>query len=143
GCTAPPIRFQVPAPSWNRGREARGHPVPDRNLVARRGHGLYLRASRPRRPSSRPLGPMTDPKQCVVLVPVGYRVEPPCEEGLRKLEDRGYVVRRVYGYSAVDVARNQMASDALADGFEELMWIDADIVFDPDDVETLRAHGLP
>lgn len=86
---------------------------------------------------------MNDPKQCVILVPVGHRIEQACEDGLRKLEDRGYVVRRVYGYSAVDVARNQMASDALADGFEELMWIDADIVFDPDDVETLRSHKLP
>jgi hypothetical protein len=30
----------------------------------------------------------------------------------------------------------------MRDGFEETMWIDADVVFDPDDVET-RAHGLP
>jgi hypothetical protein len=49
----------------------------------------------------------------------------------------------VYGYSQIDVARNQMASDALADGFDELLWVDADVVFDPADVPRIRAHGLP
>jgi predicted O-methyltransferase YrrM len=43
----------------------------------------------------------------------------------------------------VDAARNQLASDALGAGFTELMWIDSDVVFDPDDVERLRAHNLP
>lgn len=81
--------------------------------------------------------------KCVVLVPAAHHVEPACEDGLRELERRGYPVRRVVGYSAVDVARNQMASDALAEGFEELMWIDADIAFDPADVERLRTHDLP
>jgi hypothetical protein len=36
-----------------------------------------------------------------------------------------------------------MASDALADGFDELMWIDSDIGFNPDDVDRLRSHELP
>ncbi len=49
----------------------------------------------------------------------------------------------MHGYSAIDAARNQMANDALAQGFDELMWIDADIVFDPDDVDKLRRHDLP
>jgi hypothetical protein len=43
----------------------------------------------------------------------------------------------------VDAARYQMATDALAQGFQELMWIDADVVFDPNDVERLRSHNLP
>ena len=80
---------------------------------------------------------------CVILVPVGGYVEPGCEEGLRELERRGYPVWRVRGYSAVDAARNQMATDALAQGFEELLWIDSDGVFDPNDVERVRAHNLP
>jgi hypothetical protein len=78
-----------------------------------------------------------------VLVPVGAHVEPDCEKGLQALEARGYEVRRVRGYAAIDQARSQMATDALADGFDELMWIDADIVFDPADVERLRRHGRP
>jgi hypothetical protein len=81
-----------------------------------------------------------DPRRCVVLVPVGQSVEPWCEEGLRELEKRGYEVRRVRGFSAIDVGRSQMATDALAAGFEELMWIDSDIAFSVDDVEKLRRH---
>src|SRR5438445_13498256 len=77
---------------------------------------------------------------CVILVPVGGPIEPGCEEGLRELERRGYPVRRVRGYSQVDVARNRMASDALADGFDELMWVDADVRFHPDDVARLQAR---
>jgi hypothetical protein len=80
---------------------------------------------------------------CVILVPVGGAIEPGCEDGLRELERRGYPVWRVRGYSAIDAGRNQMASDALAQGFDELMWIDSDIVFDADDVDKLRRHDLP
>lgn len=84
-----------------------------------------------------------DPKKCVVLVPVGNHIEPQCDDGLRQLESRGYTVRRVRGYAAIDQGRNQMATDALADGFEELFWIDSDVAFNPDDVERLRSHRLP
>jgi hypothetical protein len=36
-----------------------------------------------------------------------------------------------------------MASDALRDNFQELFWIDSDIVFEPDDVDRMRAHPHP
>lgn len=80
---------------------------------------------------------------CVVLVPVGGEIVFDCERALQTLERRGYQVRRARGYSAIDQGRCQMASDAIADGFEELMWIDSDVAFHPDDVDKLRAHGLP
>jgi hypothetical protein len=76
-------------------------------------------------------------------MPVSGAIDPDCEDALRELERRGYPVWRVRGYSAIDGARNQMASDALAQGFDELMWIDSDVVFDPDDVDKLRRHDLP
>jgi hypothetical protein len=79
----------------------------------------------------------------VVLVPVYGRIEPACEAGLRELEARGYPVRRVYGYSAIDQARSAIATAALDDGFAELMWIDADIAFAARDVDRLRAYRLP
>jgi hypothetical protein len=43
----------------------------------------------------------------------------------------------------IDQARNQIASDVLADGFQETLWIDSDVGFDPDDVDKIRRHGLP
>ena len=68
---------------------------------------------------------------------------PPCERVLEELERRGYDVRRVGGYAAIDQGRNQMATDALLDGYEETMWIDSDVDFHPDSVDRLRSHGLP
>lgn len=80
---------------------------------------------------------------CVILVPALERIEPECERSLVELAKRGYVVRRMSGHSAIDVARSIMASEALADGFDELMWIDSDVAFSPDDFERLRAHDVP
>ncbi len=82
-------------------------------------------------------------KTCVVLVPVAGMIEPGCELGLGELERRGYSIRRAFGYSAIDFGRSVMASEALRDGFEELMWIDSDVNFHPDDIEKLRSHKLP
>jgi hypothetical protein len=83
------------------------------------------------------------PEACVILVPVGHHIEPACDAALRELERRGYTVRRIHGYSAIDQARNQMATDALRDGFQEILWIDADITFSPEAVDHLRSHGQP
>ena len=87
--------------------------------------------------------PPADPAKCVILVPVGGVVEADCERALQGLERRGYPVRRAYGYSAIDFGRSAMASQAIADGFEELMWIDSDVGFRPEDVDKLRRHQLP
>jgi hypothetical protein len=98
---------------------------------------------RTRRPSYEEARADLDPTRCVVLVPIGGSVVPACEEALAELERRGYQVRRVRGYSAIDQGRNQMATDAMADGFDETMWIDSDVGFDPDDIERLRQHNVP
>lgn len=89
-----------------------------------------------------PRDPM-DPRRCAILVPHSGMIHQECDTALRQLERRGYEVRRVAGYAAIDQGRNQIATDALRDGFEETLWIDSDIGFDPDAVETLRAHALP
>lgn len=81
--------------------------------------------------------------ECVILVPAGQPIVPGCEEALNELQRRGYTVWRVSGFAAIDQCRNQMATDALSQGFHETMWIDSDIVFHPDSVETLRRHRLP
>jgi hypothetical protein len=74
---------------------------------------------------------------------VSRYIEPECERSLRELEARGYEVRRVLGYSAIDLARCQIATDALADGFDELLWVDSDVQFSADSVERLRSHRMP
>jgi len=83
------------------------------------------------------------PTNCVVLVPAYSHIEPACEAGLRQLESRGYTVRRFFGSSQIDYIRSLQATQALDDGFDELMWIDADIAFEPDFVDQLRSHRLP
>ena len=73
----------------------------------------------------------------------GFRVAaaPDGEEGLRQLEQAGHVVWRISGFTDISRGRSQLATDALAAGFEELIWIDSDIVFNPEDIERLRRHG--
>jgi len=84
-----------------------------------------------------------DPRRCAILVPFQGFIHAECDDALKALERRGYQVRRVGGYAAIDQGRNQMATDALLDGFEETLWIDSDIGFHPDDVERLRSHPDP
>lgn len=45
---------------------------------------------------------VNDPRRCVVLVPFYSHVDPPCDEALRELERRGYSVRRLGGFAAID-----------------------------------------
>ncbi|HEY3968470.1 MAG TPA: hypothetical protein VGM05_28235 [Planctomycetaceae bacterium] len=93
-------------------------------------------------PRHRP-SPAGNRQKCVILVPFATHIHPECDEGLRALERRGYPVRRLGGVAAIDQGRNQLATDALRDGFDETMWIDADIGFHPDAVDQLRKHALP
>jgi len=93
--------------------------------------------------TARPRRPSTPRSSCVILVPVARSVEQPCEQGLRSLEQAGYPVRRIYGHSDIARGRSIMATEALAEGFEELLWIDSDVVFTLADVDRLRSHGVP
>jgi hypothetical protein len=86
---------------------------------------------------------VVDRSACVVIVPVGHVIEPKTEQGLRELERRGYPVWRIYGYAAIDFARSNLATRALAEGYAETLWIDSDIVFHPDDIDTLRMTSVP
>lgn len=86
---------------------------------------------------------MTAEPRAIVLVPFLTHIEPACDAGLRELERRGVAVRRYQSTAAVDRMRCEMATAALQEGFDELIWIDSDIVFNPDDVARLRAHAAP
>lgn len=60
-----------------------------------------------------------------------------------ELRNRGYAVKMLYNCMYLDKSRSYLATKALSDGYDELMWIDSDMVFNPDSIEELRAHGLP
>jgi hypothetical protein len=94
-------------------------------------------------PINRATTNMTDPKHCRVLVPIATAIENETQQALGELQERGYDVQFLLGASAIDLARSVLATRAMDDGFFETMWIDADIVFDPDDVDRIRAHNRP
>jgi hypothetical protein len=81
--------------------------------------------------------------RCCVIVPYYGNIDPLCDRSLVALELRGYKVNRVYGISDISRGRSWLASEYLSKGFEEMMWIDSDVRFNPDDIEKLRAHKLP
>jgi len=81
--------------------------------------------------------------KCIILVPAFGAPTPKCEAALKQLEKSGYPVRRAGGFSAVDQGRNIMAGEALHEGFTETLWIDTDIIFEPQAVERVRSHKLP
>jgi glycosyltransferase involved in cell wall biosynthesis len=81
--------------------------------------------------------------KAVVLVPHLNGIEWECEESLRRLEEAGVRVVRRRGSSQIDIARNELASAALHDGFESILFVDADIGFDPLDALRLLARPEP
>jgi len=70
-------------------------------------------------------------------------IERECELALRVLEESGVRVVRHAGSSAVDLARNTLASNALHDGAEAMLFIDADLGFNPLDALRLLARPEP
>jgi hypothetical protein len=88
-----------------------------------------------------PPSPPPHRERFAVLVPYVDRIETDCERGLNQLEVAGVKVVRKPGCSAIDLAHSEMASDALHDGAEAVLFIDSDIGFDSADA--LRLLGRP
>jgi hypothetical protein len=84
-----------------------------------------------------------DRARCLVVVPYRDHIEPACEAALRGVEALGYRVRRSDASAAIDRARSELATQALAEGYDELLWIDSDIAFEPEAVDHIRSHRLP
>ena len=81
--------------------------------------------------------------QCMVLVPHMNGIEWECEQALRRLEADGVRVVRRGGCSAIDVARNEMLSEALHDGAESIIFVDSDVGFETQDALRLLARPEP
>jgi hypothetical protein len=90
-----------------------------------------------------PPAPPSARGRAVVLVPFRDRIEPECDRALGQLEVAGVRVVRKAGCSAIDLARSELASDALHDAAESILFVDADIGFDPADALRLLARPEP
>ncbi len=78
----------------------------------------------------------------VVLVPYYSVIEKECEEGLRSLVKAGVALSR-FSLSAIDLLRSAMLSHAFRNGYDQFLFIDADIGFDPGDALRLLARPDP
>jgi hypothetical protein len=79
----------------------------------------------------------------VVLVPHLNGIEPACEKGLQELESAGVRIYRRAGSSQIDLARSEMLSDVLHDGYEAMLFIDADMGFEGADALRLLDRPEP
>ena len=89
-----------------------------------------------------PLPTPVIPGRPVVLVPYYSVIEKECEQGLRSLVKAGVALSR-FSMSAIDLLRSAMLSHALKEGFEQFLFIDADIGFDPRDAIRLFTRPEP
>lgn len=104
-------------------------------------YARFFTGLRPGSKTARPRSPGRS--KAVVLVPHLSGVEWECEQGLQRLERAGVRVVRMGGSSAIDLARCVLASDVLHDGFETILFIDADLGFDASDALRLLARPEP
>lgn len=86
---------------------------------------------------------MKDASKCVVLMPVGSGIERATQDCLNGLRAKGYPIVTAWGSSNVELTRCQLASEFLDQGYEEIFWVDSDMVFKVEDFEKLRNHNLP
>src|SRR5262245_48854281 len=97
-------------------------------------------------PTDVPTAPSSEPPPVpgnpVVLVPYYAVVEEACDEALRALGRAGVPVRRA-SFSAIDLLRSVMLSQALRDGHDRFLFVDADIGFDAADAIRLLARPEP
>src|SRR4051794_40562340 len=84
-----------------------------------------------------------DASQCIVVVPHLGPIDPECEGGLRELQKAAITVVRRPQSAKLDVARSELLSSALHDGFESILCVDPDIGFDPADALRLLASPEP
>jgi len=89
--------------------------------------------------------PVMPPRRskAIALVPYMSTIEESCQAGLRALEFEGVCVVRRGGQSAIDIARNDLCSQALHDKFESILFIDSDIGFNVRDALRLLARPEP
>ena len=89
----------------------------------------------------RSAGPF-DPKRHIVHVPVARFVELDCDHCLVALKLSASESTGLRAL-AIDIARNIRATDAIVEGFDSVLFIDSDMLFDPADAITLLRSPEP
>jgi hypothetical protein len=79
----------------------------------------------------------------VVKVPVHRFIDTDTYDCLRGIEDLGVRVDYSKGASAIDLTRSVLASDAIREGLDSILFIDADMFFNPADVVKLLLSDAP
>jgi hypothetical protein len=103
---------------------------------------LPISAARPS-PAPPPPPPPPDLSRFAALVPFQDSILHPVEDALRGLERLGVPVVRRPGSSAIDYVRSEMASQALAEGKEAILFVDSDVLFNPRDAVRLLLRPEP
>jgi hypothetical protein len=85
---------------------------------------------------------MATPRR-LAICPYHSFIEPACERSLRSLEAEGWTVWRRPGSAAIDRERSRLATAALDQGFDALLWVDSDQEFEPSCAERLDEHAVP
>ncbi len=110
---------------------------------------LFRRSTPTTEHESVPIPPPVDvpafqPDRHIVHVPVARFIELDCDHCLRALEHQyGVRVDRSKGSSAIDIARNIRATESMVEGFESVLFIDSDMMFDPADAVRLFCSPEP
>ncbi|MHB8397336.1 MAG: hypothetical protein ACYDCI_00155 [Candidatus Limnocylindrales bacterium] len=89
------------------------------------------------------LSRVLDLNRCLVYIPVHRFVDTDTWHCVNGLRDLGFPVHLSKGASAIDMSRSLMASEALLGGYEQLLFIDADMLFDPADAVKLFLRPEP
>jgi hypothetical protein len=79
----------------------------------------------------------------LAICPYHSFIEPACERGLAGLERQGWTVWRRPGSAAIDRERSRLATAALDEGYDALLWVDSDQDFEPEAAEALDELGVP
>lgn len=79
----------------------------------------------------------------LAVCPYHSFIEPACERSLTALEAAGWTVWRRPGSAAIDRERSRLATAALDQGYDALLWVDSDQEFEADAAERLLEHEVP
>jgi hypothetical protein len=89
------------------------------------------------------LSAILDLSRHVVKVPVHRFIDTDTYDCLRGLEDLGVRVDYSKGASAIDLTRSVLATDAVREGMESILFIDSDMFFNPADAVKLLLSDAP